>query len=186
MDQAKCEIVSDMAWWIDVWIRQFYKRVDRLFVWHDSLAMEVDEEKFYNYRYGGGTTCSSALKFIQKQFENRYPPQKWNIYVFYFTDGDNWGDDNQVFINTLKESFPEKDINLVGITQILPYNYTNSVKYHVDKALESGELDKNNIRTTEINFGNGNPNDPNMRDDEIRNNQILDAIKNLMGNQKSK
>ena len=68
----------------------------------------------------------------------------------------------------------------------MPYNYTNSVKYHVDKALESGELDKNNIRTTEINFGNGNPNDPNMRDDEIRNNQILDAIKILMGTQKSK
>lgn len=185
MDQAKCEIVSDMCWWIDTWIRSFYERVDRLYVWHDSAAMEVDEDKFYRYRFGGGTTCSSALKFITKQFENRYPPQKWNIYVFYFTDGDNWGDDNQIFIDTLKESFPEKDVNLVGITQILPYNYTNSIKYHVDKALESGELNKNNIRTTEIMFGNQNP-DADIRDDESRNSQILDAIKKLMGSQKAK
>ena len=27
MDAAKCEIVSDMAWWIDVWIKRFYKNV---------------------------------------------------------------------------------------------------------------------------------------------------------------
>ena len=176
MDEQKCEIVSDMAWWIDVWIRKFYKRVDRLYVWHDSQAMEVDEEKFYNYRYGGGTTCSSALKFIAKQFENRYPPQKWNIYVFYFTDGDNWSDDNATFINTLKESFPEKDVNLVGVTQILPYNYNNSVKYFVDNALGSGELNKNNVRTTEIAYAGQNP-----LPEEDRNQQILEAIKRLMG-----
>lgn len=180
MDEQKCEIVSDMAWWIDVWIRRFYKRVDRLYVWHDSQAMEVDEEKFYNYRYGGGTTCSSALKFIAKQFENRYPPQKWNIYVFYFTDGDNWSDDNAAFISTLRESFPEKDVNLVGITQILPYNYNNSVKYFVDTALGRGELDKNNVRTTEIvQPGQG------QLSEEDRNQQILESIKRLMGKETS-
>lgn len=180
MDEQKCEIVSDMAWWIDVWIRKFYKRVDRLYVWHDSQAMEVDEEKFYNYRYGGGTTCSSALKFIAKQFENRYPPQKWNIYVFYFTDGDNWSDDNAAFISTLRESFPEKDVNLVGITQILPYNYSNSVKYFVDTALGRGELDKNNVRTTEIvQPGQG------QLSEEDRNQQILESIKRLMGKETS-
>lgn len=183
MDQTKCDIVSDMAWWIDVWIKRFYKRVERLFVWHDSIAMEVDEEKFYNYRYGGGTTCSSALKFVAKQFENRYPPQKWNIYVFYFSDGDNWGDDNQIFIDTLKESFPEKDVNLVGITQILPYNYTNSVKHMVDQALEKGELNRENIKTTEINYGNGISSGT---EEDSRNQQILDAIKSLMGADKSK
>jgi|694.fasta_scaffold00059_146 uncharacterized sporulation protein YeaH/YhbH (DUF444 family) len=181
MDQQKCEIVSDMAWWIDVWIRRFYKRVDRLFVWHDSSAMEVDEEKFYNYRFGGGTTCSSALKFISKQFENRYPPEKWNIYVFYFTDGDNWEEDNQVFINTLKESFGERIVNLVGITQILPWNYANSIKNVVDQALEKGDLNRENIKTTEINAEGGA-----VLTEEKRNQQILEAIQKLMGSDKSK
>ena len=46
---------------------------------------------------GGGTTCSSALKLIQSQFENRFPPNTWNIYLFYFTDGENWDGDNEIF-----------------------------------------------------------------------------------------
>ena len=81
MGQDKCDIVSDMAWWIDVWIRRFYERVERCYIWHDWVAQAVDEEKFYKYRYGGGTSCSSAMKLIAKQFENRFTPDKWNIYV---------------------------------------------------------------------------------------------------------
>lgn len=187
MDSFKCDVVSDMAWWIDVWIRRFYKRVDRLFVWHDSVAMEVDEEKFYKYRFGGGTTCSSALKFIAHQFENRYPPQKWNIYVFYFTDGDNWGDDNPAFIQSLKEEFGPDAVNLVGITQIMPYNYDGSVKEAVDDAVKNGELSSENIRTVQI-----GPKDASgtpagwgaTMSDEERDQQILDAIATLMGAEK--
>jgi uncharacterized sporulation protein YeaH/YhbH (DUF444 family) len=82
MDQSKCDIVSDMAWWLDTWIRRFYKRTERMFIWHDVAAQEVSEDKFYKYRFGGGTLCSSALKLASKQFENRFPPNKWNIISF--------------------------------------------------------------------------------------------------------
>lgn len=180
MDAFKCDVVSDMAWWIDVWIRRFYKRVDRLFVWHDSVAMEVDEEKFYKYRFGGGTTCSSALKFIAKQFENRYPPQKWNIYVFYFTDGDNWDDDNSVFIESLKEDFGPNIVNLVGVTQIMPYHYDGSVKNVVDSAIKNGNLNSANIRTVQIASESGS------LTDEERDQQILEAISALMGKENPK
>lgn len=183
MDAFKCDVVSDMAWWIDVWIRRFYKRVDRLFVWHDSIAMEVDEEKFYKYRFGGGTTCSSALKFISKQFENRYPPEKWNIYVFYFTDGDNWDDDNPAFLEALKEEFKPHDVNLVGITQIMPYHYDGSVKHTVDSAIAAGELSSENIRTVQI---GGSDSGSGSLTEEERNTQILDAITSLMGAEKKK
>jgi uncharacterized sporulation protein YeaH/YhbH (DUF444 family) len=180
MDAFKCDVVSDMAWWIDVWIRRFYKRVDRLFVWHDSVAMEVDEEKFYKYRFGGGTTCSSALKFIAKQFENRYPPQKWNIYVFYFTDGDNWEDDNPAFLQSLKEDFGPNIVNLVGVTQIMPYHYDGSVKSVVDAAISNGVLTSENIRTVQISSESGS------LTEEERDRQILDAIAALMGAEKKK
>lgn len=177
MDAAKCDVVSDMAWWIDVWIRRFYKRVDRLFVWHDSSAMEVDEEKFYKYRFGGGTTCSSALKFISKQFENRYPPEKWNIYVFYFTDGENWDNDNDIFIETLKNNFGINEVNLVGITQIMAH-FPGSVKQNVDKALADGTLNKDNIKTVSV--GESGP-----MTEEQRNQQILEGIKNLLSTKDS-
>lgn len=184
MDQAKCEIVSDMAWWIDVWIRRFYDRVDRLYVWHDSEAIEVDENKFYKYRFGGGTTCSSALKFITKQFENRYPPEKWNIYVFYFTDGDNWGEDNQIFIDTLAEEFKPNIVNFTGITQILASSYSDSVKHHVDEAIKEGKLDKECVRTVAIGGSAGGKSlwsEPSLTE-ENRNEQIIEAIQQLLGN----
>lgn len=181
MDAYKCDIVSDMAWWIDVWIKRFYDRVDRLFVWHDSVAQEVDEDKFYKYRFGGGTTCSSALKFISKQFENRYPPEKWNIYVFYFTDGENWTDDNKVFIQTLKEEFPADKVNLVGITQILSYSYENSVKQLVDNALNENVLNKENVITTSIDGDLNKGGYFSDISDSKRDEQILEAIRVLLG-----
>jgi len=186
MDAAKCDIISDMSWWIDIWIRRFYDRVDRLYVWHDSMAMEVDEDKFYKYRFGGGTTCSSALKFIAKQFENRYPPNKWNIYVFYFTDGENWGDDNETFIKTLQEEFTPEVVNFTGITQILSYTYDGSVKHQVDEAIKEGRLDKEYVRTVAIgptapSKSSGYYSPPTLGEEE-RNEQIMDAIKKLLGN----
>ena len=184
MDDAKCEIVSDMAWWIDVWIRRFYDRVDRLYVWHDSEAMEVDEQKFYKYRFGGGTTCSSALKFITKQFENRYPPDKWNVYVFYFTDGENWGEDNQIFIETLANEFKPHIVNFTGIAQILASSYSDSVKYYVDEAVKSGKLDRECVRTVQVGgSADGKPmwSSPALSE-ENRNEQIIEAIQQLLGN----
>lgn len=184
MDDAKCDIISDMSWWIDTWIRRFYDRVDRLYVWHDSAAMEVDEEKFYKYRFGGGTTCSSALKFISKQFENRYPPNKWNIYVFYFTDGDNWGDDNETFIKTLQEEFKPEIVNFTGITQILSYNYDGSIKHKVDEAIKDGRLNKEYVRTVSIgpkSVKSGYFGSPSLTEEE-RNEQIMEAIKSLLSN----
>jgi uncharacterized sporulation protein YeaH/YhbH (DUF444 family) len=146
--------------------------------------MEVDENKFYKYRFGGGTNCSSALKFISKQFENRYPPEKWNIYVFYFTDGDNWGEDNQIFIDTLANDFKPNVVNFTGITQILASSYSDSIKHHVDEAIKQGKLDKDCVRTVAI---GGSPDGrslwtaPSLSDDN-RNEQIMEAIQQLLGN----
>lgn len=177
MDKDKCDIVSDMAWWIDVWIRRFYKRVERMFVWHDSEAQEVDEEKFYRHRYGGGTVCSSALKLISQQFENRFPPNKWNIYVFYFTDGENMDYDNSDFIDLLKQNFGERIVNLVAITQIYAYSYANSIKETVDKAVINKILGKN-VKTAEI--VSDHPLNGSL-DADGRNKAILDAVRKLLG-----
>lgn len=183
MDAIKCDIVSDMSWWIDTWIRRFYDRVDRLYVWHDSTAMEVDEEKFYKYRFGGGTTCSSALKFISKQFENRYPPEKWNIYVFYFTDGENWDDDNRTFVQTLAEEFKPNIVNFTGITQILSSVRENSVKDSVDNAIKEGILDEEYVKTVSIGEGSSTSYWASAQlTEEERNKQIMAAIKKLLGN----
>jgi uncharacterized sporulation protein YeaH/YhbH (DUF444 family) len=144
----------------------------------------VNEEQFYTYRYGGGTQCSSAFDSINQQFENRYPPNKFNIYVFYFTDGDNWDNDNDKVVNIIKEKMPESVVNLVGITQVCSYSYKNSVKEFVDQKIESGEMKKNKIKTANIgpektDSGWGNP----KISEEERNVMIIDAIKTLLANE---
>lgn len=170
MDQYKCDIVSDMSWWIDTWIRKFYDKVERVYVWHDTVAKEVDEKKFYKYRYGGGTTCSTALKLISKMFENRYDPIKWNIYLFYFTDGENWDNDNEVFCDVLEKEFSGNVVNMVGITQILPWQYENSLKQYVDD-----KCGNKNMRTTQIGSSSR------QMSDEERDAQIKNSIIELLG-----
>jgi len=184
MGAEKCEIISDMCWWIDVWIKRFYQRVERMFVWHDNNAMEVDEDKFYRYRQGGGTTCSSAFKLISQQFENRFPPRNWNIYVFYFTDGDNWDDDNNDLLETIDKNFKSSDVNLLGVTQIYSFDTKNSVKHILDEGMSNNKINNVNLKTYDINSGSGNFDLAN--DEELRNNQILDAIKYLLGTAKQK
>ena len=145
-----------------------------MFLWHDIAAHEVDEEKFYNYRFGGGTTCSSVFKLAAKQFEDRYPPQKWNIYMFYFTDGENWNDDNKVLIETINNNFKNHDVNLLGVTQIYSMDKTSNVKIDLDKAVNEKLITSVNLKTFDILSEND-------MDDSDRNEQILDAIKHLMG-----
>jgi len=188
MDAEKCEIVSDMAWWIDVWIKRFYKRVERMWVWHDTSAKEVDEETFFRLRQGGGTTISSSFDLVAKQFDNRFPPDKWNVYVFYFSDGENWPDDNNKVIERLKSDFTPMNVNFVGITQILSYTYEGTFKEAIDNAVEEGKLDGTQVRTAsigpEIETDSNSPmmiyDLPEMTEDE-RDEQILAAIRALLG-----
>ncbi len=189
MDDYRCDIVSDMAWWLDCWIRRFYDRVDRCYFVHDTLAKEVDEETFYTYRFGGGTMCSSAFNAVADQLENRYPPSAYNVYVFYFSDGDNWGEDNQKMINIIKERLNQDVVNLIGISQICSWNYEDSIKKVFDNALKTGELSKDLLRTTYIGPQDAGDSDglssnwgyaPQMAEED-RNTQIIRGIRDLLG-----
>jgi uncharacterized sporulation protein YeaH/YhbH (DUF444 family) len=169
MDQKKCDIVSDMSWWIESWINKFYDKVERVYVWHDTVATEVDEKRFYKYRYGGGTTCSSAIKLISKMFENRFNPSKWNMYLFYFTDGENWDNDNSVFSKTLEAEFGPDVVNLNGVVQVMPWRYEDSLKHYLD-----ANCSAKNLRTVQVGS------DGSMSDED-RDRAIRDAIVGLLG-----
>ncbi len=182
MNDYRCDIVSDMAWWIDCWIKKFYEKVDRCYFVHDTRAQEVNEETFYTYRMGGGTQCSSAFEAIAKQLENRYPPDKFNIYVFYFTDGENWDGDNERIVNIIKEKLPQGAVNFVGITQVCSWTYEGSVKAFIDQKLDSGTLLDDHVRTASVGKDPSVGSDifsDEMSEDE-RNEQIIDAIRDLL------
>lgn len=185
MDDYRCDIVSDMCWWLDCWIRKFYKRLDRCYFIHDTRAEEVDEEKFYKYRMGGGTQCSSAFDKIAEQLENRYPPDKFNVYIFYFTDGDNWGGDNEKIVKIINEKLGPNIANMIGITQVCSWSYESTVKQHIDEANKEGKLPKEHVKTAYIGSeaktsdSSGWGSTPQMTEED-RNQQIIEGIRTLL------
>ncbi|MFZ5479733.1 MAG: DUF444 family protein [Myxococcota bacterium] len=90
MGREQKEIVRLEAFWIDTWLRTNYKHLETRFVIHDAVAREVDRDTFFRTRESGGTLISSAYNLVDQIVSEHYPPEEWNIYVFQFSDGDNW------------------------------------------------------------------------------------------------
>lgn len=188
MDEEKCEIVSDMAYWIDLWVRHHYKRTERVYVWHDTEAREVGSDTFYKLRMGGGTMCSSAMNLVNELIESRYNPQKYNIYVFYFGDGENYTTDNKKFFDILKNDLYSK-INFFGTTQILSYSFRNSLHESILQQMKDSPFsDPGFMRMAYV--GGQQSSDGgaynasygyNKMPEEERNKQVIEAIKSLLG-----
>jgi sporulation protein YhbH len=96
-------IVRTAAFWLDTWLRSQYQGVERRYIIHDAAAKEVDEETFYHTRESGGTRISSAYKVCADLLDREFPTSDWNIYCFQFSDGDNWGEDNEKSLQLLRE-----------------------------------------------------------------------------------
>lgn len=102
MGQDQKKIVSTTMFWIEQWLKKQYKNsVEIVHIVHDTEAWEVSYEDFYSLRTGGGTAVSSALKLCDKIIDEKFPHQDWNIYPFFFSDGDNVSDDNESVIQVL-------------------------------------------------------------------------------------
>ena len=103
MTDDQKEIVRIESFWIDAWLKKQYEGVQRRYVIHDAVAHEVDEDTFYRTRESGGTRISSAYHVAGKIISRDFPPDDWNIYCFQFSDGDNWGEDNDGCLKFLAE-----------------------------------------------------------------------------------
>jgi sporulation protein YhbH len=80
--------------WMVRFLRTKYASVQIVFITHHTEAKEVDEQTFFSLGESGGTRVSSAYKLCGDIIDQRYPADRWNIYPFHFSDGDNWGDDD--------------------------------------------------------------------------------------------
>lgn len=99
-------------------IRSKYEKTDIVFIAHDTMPYEVDEDKFFNRGTGGGTMVSPTLEYVSDAINKRYDPSAWNIYAFHCSDGDNWSSDNE---KTLELTLKLADIcQLYGYCEITP------------------------------------------------------------------
>lgn len=125
MGEREKRLVRITAFWIDAWLKRHYQHVQRRYIVHDAVAGEVDEQTFYRIRQGGGTKISSALDYCQKLVRSAYKPDEWNIYLFQFSDGDNFGSDNDLALNLLEERLlPIVNLYCYGQVDERPYGDT--------------------------------------------------------------
>lgn len=119
MTDEQKEIVRIESFWIDTWLKRQYDGIERRYIVHDAVAHEVDEDTFYRTRESGGTRISSAYHTAARIVKRDFPVADWNIYAFQFSDGDNWGEDNNGCLRVLAE-------NLLPICNLFCYGQVES------------------------------------------------------------
>lgn len=149
MGPEKRELVRELCWYLECWIKRFYKQTDIKYMVHDVEAFEVDSEKFYSYTSGGGTKISSVFELCNNVIDSSYPSDEWNIYCFYLSDGENWGDDNKVCINYIKQM--QQSCNVIGITEVKGMSDWAEFVIDVDEAIDTGMLDSDVVVTGSVN-----------------------------------
>lgn len=106
MTNEKKYIVKSFFWWMVKFLERKFDNVELIFIAHDTEAKETEEENFFAISQSGGTMVSSAFILAKKIIENRFPENIWNNYVFSFSDGDNWPEDNERCVQAVKNILP--------------------------------------------------------------------------------
>lgn len=153
-------LARNTAFWTDAWIDRQYQGTEKCYIIHDAEADIVDRETFFTTRQSGGTRISSAYQLAKEQMAQRFSPDEWNIYVFHFSDGDNWGDDSAIAEEILKNDILPH-VNLFGYVEIGGRHLHGGFKSDLDDAFSDHE----SVVTTD------------MEDRE----DIIPVIKDLLG-----
>ncbi|MGM8365955.1 sporulation protein YhbH [Virgibacillus sp. W0181] len=80
--------------WMTRFLRTKYDTVEIVFIAHHTEAKVVSEEAFFSKGESGGTICSSVYYKALELIGEKYSPNRYNIYPFHFSDGDNLTSDN--------------------------------------------------------------------------------------------
>ncbi|MBI4147623.1 DUF444 family protein [Candidatus Woesearchaeota archaeon] len=80
--------------WLQRIIGRYYDNLEEKFIVHTTNAYEVEGPVFYGTRLAGGTQTSSAFEKTIEIIQKDYSPEEWNIYLFYYSDGENFMEDN--------------------------------------------------------------------------------------------
>jgi len=90
MDNDKKYLCRSLLFWLVEFLKRAYDFVDIKFITHTTEAKLVDEETFFHKGESGGTYCWSAIDKAIYLVDTEYPPNEWNVYCIYVSDGEDW------------------------------------------------------------------------------------------------
>ncbi|GAX91963.1 sporulation protein YhbH [Effusibacillus lacus] len=127
-------IARSFFFWMVRFLRTKYEHVDIQFIAHHTEAKIVTEEEFFTKGESGGTICSSAYQLALDLVHQRYHPDRYNVYPFHFSDGDNLTSDNEKCVRIIREL--TSLCNIFGYGEVNQYNRSstlmNAFKYIQD------------------------------------------------------
>ncbi len=147
MGDEQKEIVRTESFWIDTWLHYQYDNLETRYIIHDAVAREVDQNTFFHTRESGGTIISSAYKLASSMIDAHFDPSEWNIYLFHFSDGDNWGEiDTDECIAILRDKLlPRANLFCYGQVES-PYGSGQFIRELEDYLKEEEKLILSEIR----------------------------------------
>lgn len=144
MDAEKTYIAKSFFFWMVQFLKKRYKSIELIFIAHDATAFITEEKEFFSISSSGGTTCSSAIKLAYEHIKEHHPPEEFNNYIFHFSDGDNYPDDNKLYLEYVNLVLPL--VKAMGYGEITLQDSIASAWFKDDYVL-SYYLNKNIKRT---------------------------------------
>ncbi len=89
-------LARSFFFWMVSFLRTLYRQVQIRFIAHTTEAKLVEEEEFFHKGESGGTYCFSAYELASRLVATEYPTDRWNVYAFHFSDGEDWAADRTV------------------------------------------------------------------------------------------
>ena len=161
MGEEQKEMVRIEAFWIDLWLRSHYKNLQIRYITHDAQAREVDRDTFFRSKESGGTLISSAYTLAGEMLRKEYPANDWNVYLFHFSDGDNWSEEDSAHCVGLLKNGLLRSANLFAYGQVKSA-YGSGAFYEV---LDKGVGEEDNVALSKID----------------NKEEILDSIREFLG-----
>jgi len=116
MGEPEKEMARLTSFWIDLWLRSQYKNIASRYIVHHHEAKEVDQHTFYHTHEGGGTRISSAYALAKEMIKIEFPPDDWNIYIFQYSDGEDWTSASDDSVQLIKDLLPA--VNQIAYCQV--------------------------------------------------------------------
>ena len=89
MSDRDRKLAKTFFFWVVQGLRREYRSLETVFVAHTTEAWEFTESEFFQVSGTGGTVTSTGLAKVREIIDERYNPNRCNIYLFYASDGDN-------------------------------------------------------------------------------------------------
>lgn len=116
MTTEKKYLARSMLFWINEFLKKIYEQVEVRFIVHHARAWLVDEDSFFKTGESGGTRCAEAYKLARSLIDSHYPTSMWNVYLFHFSDGEDW--DADATMQEVKKLIEEVKVNMLGYGEI--------------------------------------------------------------------